>query len=57
MQEASDRLHDFYEIPHDQVIDVGVSVDGMWAQHGHTSQFGAVLLFRAKLAKFWTLKL
>ena len=30
MQEASGRLYDFYEKVHEQVIDVGISVDGTW---------------------------
>ena len=40
MQEACNRLHDFYEKPHDQVIDVGVSVDGTWMKRGYLSKYG-----------------
>ena len=42
MQEVADRLHDFYQNAHDEVIDVGVSMDGTWMKCGHLSQFGAV---------------
>ena len=40
LKEACNRLHDFYEKPHDQVIDVGVSVDGTWMTRGYLSKFG-----------------
>ena len=42
MQEASKELHDFFGKPHDQVIDVGVSIDGTWVKRGRGSQFGVV---------------
>ena len=40
LKEACNRLHDFYEKPHDQVIDVGVSVDGKLMTRGYLSKFG-----------------
>ena len=40
LKEACNRVHDFYEKPHDQVIDVGVSVDGTWMTRGFMSKFG-----------------
>ena len=42
MHEAAERVHDFYHKPHDEVIDVGVSMDGTWMKHGHMCQFGAI---------------
>ena len=41
-QEAAGRLHDFYQKPHDEVIDVGVSMDGTWMKRSFMSQFGAL---------------
>lgn len=37
MQEASNGLHDVYNKPHDQVIDVGFSIDGTWEKRGRLS--------------------
>ena len=32
----------FYHKPHDEVINVGVSMDGTWMKRGHMAQFGAL---------------
>ena len=42
MHEAAGRVHDFHNKPHDEIIEVGVSMDGTWMKRGHTSQFGAL---------------
>ena len=40
LKEACNRVHDFYEKPHDQILDVGVSVDGTWMTRSFMSKFG-----------------
>ena len=42
MQESRNRVHDFYEKPHDEVIEVGVSIDGTWMKRGYMSKYGVV---------------
>ena len=57
MQEAGKELHDFFGKPHDQVIDVGVSIDGTWAKRGHGSQFGVVAAIARDTCKIVDVKL
>ena len=42
MQESAHRLHDFYGNPRDEVICVGVSIDGTWMKRGRLSKYGVV---------------
>ena len=42
MQESRNRVHDFYEKPHDEVIEVGVSIDGTWMKRGYMSKYRVV---------------
>ena len=51
LKEACNRLHDFYEKPHDQVIDVGVSVDGTWMTRGYLSKFGVTAAISCETSK------
>ena len=57
MQEASKELHDFYGKPHDQVIDVGVSIGGIWAKRGCGSQFGVVAAIARNTGKILDVEL
>ena len=38
----------FYEEPHDQVIDLGVSVDGTWMKRGYLSKYGVTAAIACK---------
>ena len=51
MQESRNRVQDFYEKPHDEVIEVGVSIDGTWMKRGYMSKYGVVAAISCETGK------